>query len=241
MDLKKYIPQIQEAIRFFWDTRNNQISTQVANQSHDQGNRGAVTGGKQLDGFIQLLVSVSLEMGIPKGWIYTKNNHIPGYFRPTKDWDFLIITPDKQLVAAIELKSQVGSFGNNFNNRSEEAIGSACDFWTAFRENLYPNQPQPWVGYLMLIEKSDKSTSSVRLSKPHYEPMPEFNDTSYMDRYSILCGKLIAERLYTSTSLIWTQKQNYMWGDVISELSILKFIVNFAMHLQAVVTLRRIP
>jgi hypothetical protein len=33
------------------------------------------------------------------------------------------------LVATVEVKSQVGSFGNNFNNRVEEAIGSATDFW----------------------------------------------------------------------------------------------------------------
>lgn len=35
------------------------------------------------------------------------------------------------LLAAIELKSQSESFGNNFNNRSEEVIGSARDFWLA--------------------------------------------------------------------------------------------------------------
>ena len=41
---------------------------------------------------------------------------------------------DGRLLAVIELKSQVGpSFGNNFNNRTEEAIGSAVDFWTAYR------------------------------------------------------------------------------------------------------------
>jgi hypothetical protein len=46
---------------------------------------------------------------------------LPGYFRPTKLWDVLVIH-DKRLLAAIELKSQVGpSFGNNFNNRTEEA------------------------------------------------------------------------------------------------------------------------
>jgi len=52
---------------------------------------------------------------------------VGGRFRSSKNWDFLVITPRKKLLVAIELKSQVGSYGNNFNNRAEEAIGSAVD------------------------------------------------------------------------------------------------------------------
>jgi len=52
------------------------------------------------------------------------------------------------LIAAIEAKSQVGpSFGNNFNNRTEEAMGSALDLWTAFRKRDYLDNPQPFLGY----------------------------------------------------------------------------------------------
>lgn len=51
------------------------------------GNRSAVTGGKQLDGFITLLRQVAIDIGVPAHCIYIKGNHIPGYFRPTKDWD----------------------------------------------------------------------------------------------------------------------------------------------------------
>ena len=60
-----------------------------------------------------------------------------------KDWDFLIISLANQLIAAIEFKSQVGSFGNNFNNRTEEALGSAVDLWTAFKEKGFPQTVPP--------------------------------------------------------------------------------------------------
>jgi hypothetical protein len=41
---------------------------------------------------------------------------LPGYFRPTKEWDLLVIL-DGNLLASIEFKSQIGpSFGNNYNN-----------------------------------------------------------------------------------------------------------------------------
>jgi len=53
---------------------------------------------------------------------------LPGYYRRTKNWD-LIVTHCGLLVAAVEFKSQLGSFGNNFNNRSEEAIGNVADIW----------------------------------------------------------------------------------------------------------------
>ena len=84
------------------------------------------------------LIQVAKDMGVPKSCIYIKGNILPGFFRPTKDWDFLIVTPKNQLITVVELKSQVGSFGNNFNNRTEEALGSAVDLWTAFRKKGFP-------------------------------------------------------------------------------------------------------
>jgi hypothetical protein len=67
-----------------------------------------------------------------------------------------------ELIAAIELKSQVGSFGSNFNNRTEEAIGTAHDFWTAYREETFGKQPRPFVGWLMLVEDALESRCAVR-------------------------------------------------------------------------------
>ena len=230
---EKYIPQIQTAISAFWGTRNSQKGEQLRREAQDQGNRGAVTGGKQLDGFISLLMNLAIDMGVPEECIYTKNNHIPGYFRPTKDWDLLIVSPSNKLLVAIELKSQVGSFGNNFNNRTEEALGSAVDLWTAFRENVFPNQQAPWVGYLMVVEKTEKSSTPVRINEPHFEVMPEFKNTGYIDRYAILCKKLILERCYTSTALMWTS-ENGSFGDVADEISLNNFLAAYAGYLLGV-------
>ncbi len=100
-----YQEDIKNAIIHFWTTRNKQINDQKGRQIQDQGNRGAVTGGKQLDGFINLLKKISIDVGIPKEFIFIKGNHLPGFFRPTKEWDFLVISPLKKLIACIELKS----------------------------------------------------------------------------------------------------------------------------------------
>ncbi len=230
IDIDKYKPQIKSAIELFWNTRNKQTTQQTTKNVNDTENRSAVTGGKQLDGFLDLFCVVAEDIGIPMNCIYTKSNHIPGYFRPTKDWDLLIISPNKKLISVIELKSQVGSFGNNFNNRTEESLGSAIDLWTAFREKAYPNQSAPWVGYLMLVEKSDKSTKPVRVSEPHFKVFPEFIGGSYLDRYRILCQKLMLERHYSQSCLMWS-KNDSTFGNVVDDISIESFIFSFIGHL----------
>jgi hypothetical protein len=230
INIEKYNSLIKSAVELFWNTRNKQKDQQSIKKIKDTGNRSAVTGGKQLDGFLNLLCKIAEDIGVPKDCIYVKSNHIPGYFRPTKDWDLLIISPNKKLISVVELKSQVGSFGNNFNNRTEESLGSAIDFWTAFRENAYPNQSAPWVGYLMLVEKSEKSTSPVRISEPHFNVFSEFKESSYMDRYKILCKKLMLERHYSQSCLIWS-KDDFSFGNVADEISIESFLYSFIGHL----------
>ncbi|MBN2352044.1 MAG: hypothetical protein JXD23_05690 [Spirochaetales bacterium] len=123
---------VKAAIKHFWSTRKAQNDKQGENTGKkDHGNRGAVTGGAQLDGFIDLAKKIFSANGVPSSDIFDKETTLPGFFRPTKDWDLLVIH-GTQLVIAIEFKSQVGpSFGNNFNNRIEEALGNATDIWTA--------------------------------------------------------------------------------------------------------------
>jgi hypothetical protein len=224
----KYQKELSKAILHFWRTRESQLKGQ---KKSDQGSRGSVTGGKQLDGFIQLLTNVSKDLGIPKECIHIKGNNLPGFFRPTKNWDFLIITPKQQLVAVIELKSQVGSFGNNFNNRAEEALGSAIDLWTAFRENGFPQKQQPWVGYMILVERASKSISPVRLQQPHFKVRPEFDNTSYLDRYILFCQKMMQERHYSSTALIWTDKDKD-YGCPEDDISFDTFLLSFMGFIQ---------
>ena len=223
-----YQGHIARAIQAFWTTRSAQ---QHRLKGVSQGARGAVTGGKQLDGFIELLAQVAEDLGVPSSCIHTKGGALPGFFRPSKDWDFVILTPQKQLVSIVELKSQVGSFGNNFNNRVEEALGSALDLWTAFRENGFSQSQPPWLGYLMLVEQTTKSTRSVRLQEPHFHVRPEFQDTSYLDRYTLFCQKLMQERQYAATSLIWTNS-HMEFGYPAVELSLDTFLLSFMGFIQ---------
>ncbi len=226
IDGTNYALQVSNAIKSFWRVRNKQLIN-----SGDSTNRGSVVGGKQMDDFVSLLRNVAEKAGVPSGYIITNQNYLPGYFRSSKDWDLIIVSPNNKLIAAVELKSQIGSYGNNFNNRTEEAIGSAVDLWTAFREGQFPNQNAPWVGWLMVIGKDDASQRIVRNYEPHFKVRKEFNGASYIDRYNILCRKLILERHYTSTALVWTSNEND-YGDVANDISISSFIQSFYSYLK---------
>ena len=130
--------RIQEAVSKYWRTRTAQRDRQQKSGASDQGLRSAVTGGAQMDGFVEVFADLIADAGMPRRSIARKKAvELPGFFRPTKEWD-LVVVYDHKLAAAIEAKSQVGpSFGNNFNNRTEEALGSAVDLWTALREGAF--------------------------------------------------------------------------------------------------------
>ncbi len=128
---------------------------------------------------------------------------VPGYFRPTKRWDLLVLNAGR-LIAAREFKSQVGpSFGNNANNRAEEAIGTAQDFWIAYRAGAFGEQPRPFGGGLLLLEEAPQSRTPVREPSLHFPVFEEFHKASDdAERYHMLCRKLVQERLYTAAALL---------------------------------------
>ena len=207
-----YDYRLGQAVKHFWTVRTNQQKNQgEVTGVKDYGNRGAVTGGKHLDGFISLLADILAEAELPNSSIHTRTTTLPGYFRPTKDWD-LVVVVDHILLASIEFKAQVGSFGNNFNNRIEEALGSSADLLTAYREGKFRPSQKPWLGWLMLLEDSKKSTSPVKVKEPHFEVFPEFKETSYAKRYELFCERMIRERLYDSACFLMSNETDGLRG-----------------------------
>jgi len=205
--------QMAEAVAQYWLTRKAQGERQKDRGISDAGLRSAVTGGAQMDGFINLFTNLIVEAGIDNQFIFRKKSlELPGFFRPTKEWDLLVVK-NGHLLVAIEAKSQVGpSFGNNFNNRTEEAMGSALDLWTAFREGAFNGGVQPFLGYFFMLEDCEASNRPVRVKEPHFNVFPEFVGASYMKRYELFCRKLILERHYTSASFIISDSVNGIDG-----------------------------
>jgi hypothetical protein len=204
MSLERLEERLSEAVSHFWETRGEQLQSVGGDDTQQYaGTRGAVVGGGHLDGFISLVRALLIEGGLTDACIYPniRSSVLPGFFRPTKEWD-LIVVSEGNLVATVEFKSQVGSFGNNFNNRVEEALGNATDIHTAYRAGAFAPSPPPWLGYLMLLEHCKKSTTPVGVTEPHFDVFPEWRGASYAKRYELFCQKLVRERLYNAACFL---------------------------------------
>jgi hypothetical protein len=224
--------RIGDAVQAFWSSRSG---ARVARSQG--GTRDSVLGGKNMDGFAQLVREVAQHCGLPADAVFSgsKDVVLPGFFRATKNWDVLVIHR-RRLLAVFEFKSQVGSFGNNLNNRSEEVIGSAADLWVAHHHHAFgdgPHRPRgvseprpdqspaslvnpsylgdprpPFLGWLMLLEDCEKSRAQVKVKEPHYRVFEEFRGASYAKRYQILCERLVERQLYAAAALELTPRDS---------------------------------
>lgn len=236
LNLVNYEKKAEDAIKLFWGNREAAKLKQINIGKADQGERASVTAGKNMDGFLELILEVIKQNGLGHAEIYQNKAMLtlPGYFRPTKLWDLLVLYKG-ELIAAIELKSQVGpSFGNNFNNRTEESIGTAHDLWTAYREDAFGKQPRPFIGWLMMVEDAPESRKPVKDRSPHFPIFEEFKNASYLQRYNVLCQRLVQEQLYTNATILTSERSAVTDGKY-SELSnmtgLKTFITSLAGHI----------
>lgn len=233
LDLADYENLARLGVAQFWEGRSSVLEN---NEERSQGGeRAGVLGGRNMDGFLAMIEALVRKNGLPDAKICIKgrpNLTLPGYFRPTKLWDVLVFD-DKKLVVAVELKSHVGpSFGNNFNNRAEEAIGTAHDLATAIRENVLGDQHPPFTAWVILVEDCERSQRPVRDRSIHFPMFPEFEGASYLARYEVLCRRLTQEGLYTQASVIASPRSARQGGEY-RELSQSTGLKSFAARLAA--------
>ena len=131
-----------------------------------------------------------------------KRRPVPGYFRRDKSWD-VVVTVQGRVLVIIELKSIVGNNpGQNFNNRTDEALGQALDVWTAVERGIIDSPLRPWLGYFMLIEDNDAWN---RVSAPRaavWPSDPVFDDSSAADRAAIFFDRMVRERLLDAACVV---------------------------------------
>jgi hypothetical protein len=243
MPKQQALPEIEpflfsNAVKYFWSTRK-----QRGKKGADRGARKEVTAGKHMDIFESTIKEFLIKNGIEESIIFTKKTlvRLPGFFRPTKEWDILVVSK-KILLAAIELKSIASSFGKNLNNRIEEALGSSIDFWTAVNTETFPPQETtvicPWLGYFFLLSDCEEIRVIRDTSKfePHFSIRDEFKKSSYLKRSILLCRKLIEKKKYDSACLILSnkkqakKKENY--SEPCNDLSSKQFLTKLLNHIR---------
>jgi len=206
--LPNYDELLKAAVSSYWNVRQSQAEKSRALGVLNTGTRAEVTGGRHLDELHSLLVRVFIDAGIPPNLIEVKQRPIPGYFRRDKSWD-VVVTVEGRVVGIIELKSMVGNMpGQNYNNRTDEALGQAIDVWKAVERNIIDTPLRPWLGYFMLLEDNPASNSKVVPRSPVWPADPVFDGSTYAQRYEVFFERMVRERLLDAACLVLARKDD---------------------------------
>ncbi|MFO0591641.1 MAG: PaeR7I family type II restriction endonuclease [Polyangiaceae bacterium] len=218
-----------DAVQQFWSSKQSATSKKSQGGARDQN-----LHGKTMNGFIEAVRDFLIALGVRPEHVFAGGNLsnappvLPSYFRPSKNWDLIVVANSRfhskeqgsggpVLYAALELKSQDKSIGNNQNNRLEESIGNAHDFWVTYGQSGFERlQPRPWLGYLFVGKYQPGADNvQVRIKQPHFLAMPPFRvegsdasatylGPSYAARYMMFLRQAVAARLYDSGAFLVT-------------------------------------
>ena len=89
----------------------------------------------------------------------------------------------------------------------------------------------------MVVEDAPGSRAPVKDKSPHFPVFKDFVGASYLDRYDVLCQKLIKEQLYTSASVIATPRtaiRDGAYSELSSMTGLRSFFASFAGHIATV-------
>lgn len=228
------LPQeLSDAVQWYWETRDGQGATQRESEDSTRGRRAEVLGGQQMDGFAGLIEDIVVEAGVPRDSVkHDYHATLPGFYRHEKEWDTAVVH-DGELLAVVEYKSQASSFGNNLNNRAEEAIGNNTDLIEAYEEGVFAPSPQPFIGYLMLMADNEKSQNVPQLRETNFDVDDEFRDATYVDRMELLCLRMVRKRLVNESAFLLSDEDVGMDGEYWEpneELEFRRFAKSLASH-----------
>lgn len=233
--------EIGDAVQYYWATRSNQAEAQQASDNTTRGQRAEVLGGQQMDSFAGLVEDILVDAGVPRDSInHDYHATLPGFYRAEKEWDTAVVH-DGELLAVVEYKSQASSFGNNLNNRVEEAVGSFTDLWEAYEKGVFEPSPAPWIGYLYLMADNEHSRNVPRLRAPNFTVGDAFQDATYLDRVELLCLRMVRQRLVDSAAFILSDEDRGPDGNYWEpneELAFERFARSLIGHVQAHVATR---
>lgn len=225
---------MKNALLQIYEDLNDAAERQRQRGEHDQGARSQVTSGKHMDSVAKVIRNDLIQLGYKETDVYYKDNclRLPGWFRPSKNWDLLAFDGD-ELLAALELKSINSSFGNNANNRTEESLGSAIDAAHAIKNSLIPFQTKPPIlGYVLVVKLCKESIKENEAHKSTVYPIDNiYFHTSYFQRLSVMCRRLLSENIYQAVWIVGVNPKTHEVLEPELDLTYDKFIASIKSQL----------
>ena len=225
----------RSAIDHWWRSKGSNKATRPQGGTRDSNLRGDT-----MDGFRDTLIDALIsQAGVDRRDIFIGSHlskcpsNLPSFFRASKNWDVVVCKralahqlergayqKSEALIAAIEFKSQFESIGNNQNNRIEESIGNAEDFWASYENGNFSRlTPRPWLGYLFVGYYAEgDETKPVMIKQPIIPTDPAFligskdgrltatkvRGHSYAERYRIFLERMVAKKRYDGACFLVT-------------------------------------
>lgn len=163
--------EIKKAVKAFWKAR----SAGTQSDSHPKAFLDLIAADLRRAGWTEVRTKADGDASIRVG----------GYFRPTKAWDVVCWSRDKPRIA-IELKTQADSYGNNENNRYEEALGNALDLRAKYGREV-------GLGFLFIICEEETSLRVTRQRVPDVDAV--FAESSHVSRRMIFARRIVEYKL----------------------------------------------
>lgn len=140
------------------------------------------------------------------------NGVIPGYYRRSKSWD-VVATHKGRLVGLVELKSQVGSEGNNGNNRIEEALGNSFDaVMTQEKAQAFGELPM-WSAFCMVFGSDYSTARQIGMrSRPLFDIDPAFHGMTYGGQLATAIERFIQTGVYDAGWMVasWVENDQHV-------------------------------
>lgn len=180
--------ELSEAVREFWASR----ATGTQSAKHDKP-------------FLRLIAAELETLGWPAhvaAYPSDPEALVAGHFRVAKSWDIVCRDSNQEPRICIEFKSQVDSYGNNENNRYEEALGSGLDV-RAKRGG------RTALGFVLIICDEPDTRRATRDRLPDLDP--RFVNTSHIDRRMVFTERIVkyrlnGESLYDAAALLLVRR-----------------------------------
>lgn len=193
----------------FW--REKDIAAQRYRDAGRDAYGAQARDARHMQGMAIFLRQMFLNAGLDEDEVFI-DRAIPGYYRRSKNWD-VVATHKGHLVGIVELKSQVGSEGNNGNNRIEEALGNAFDARLAQEENQAFGALSMWKAFCVVFGSDPSLARSVRMrGVPLFPIDPAFDDMTYAGQWAIAVERFVQTRAYDAAwmAVTWTEANGYV-------------------------------
>lgn len=193
----------------FWNEKGAAVQRdRLAGREGHGGQARDARHMRRLAGFVRQMF---LDAGLDETEVFI-DRAIPGYYRRSKNWDIVALHKGR-LVGVVELKSQVGSEGNNGNNRIEEALGNSFDATMTQEMTKVFGELPVWRAFCIVFGSDFSAARLIGMrSRPLFDIDPAFHEMTYGGQLAVAIERFVQTGVYDAGWMVssWVDDEQYV-------------------------------